>query len=301
MDILPFLSDRDLKEIRKMFYENKTYHDYMYGGQPTGGYGAVYPMFRKDKHVITQQDYDYVIANSNIRIRPVCCVIGGDGAVNRDATAFVPSIILSNGQSVIGPIFYHNPQEDGSFGYHQLVKDYVNRWFDDVCKMFHLGTRQEIMMAQERQMRITVLPIYMVIDSAAPDLIKECQLFMGDRAEVRAIKKSTIPQMVATVQSAICNDSCIIIDYGGYYDYVRNQWIQRKPNILAEQISMLIWNEKQDGYDPIIPNDVCDAFTYETIFWNGNVENLAYFDILKANNITNELICDILKKRNGEE
>lgn len=186
-DVSSFLSDRDLKEIRKMYFENRQFYEYLYEGIPTGGFGSVYPMFRKDRHIITKQEYDYIIANTDIR--PVCCVIGADGAVNRDSSSFVPLIVLNNGQVVIGSIFHHDPKIDGSFGYHQLVRDFVNRWLDDICREFHLGTREEIIMAQQRGMYISVLPIYVRVDSAAPDLIKECQFFMGDRCDVGAIKK----------------------------------------------------------------------------------------------------------------
>lgn len=293
-DILPFLSDRDIKEIRKMYYENRQFHDYMYEGKPTGGFGAVYPMFRKDKHVITKQEYDYLIANSDIK--PVLCVIGGDGAVNNDCTSFVPKIILSNGQTVQGSLFHHDPKIDGSFGYHQLVRDFASKWLDNICAEFHLGTRQEIMIAQERGVNITVLPIFVRIDSAAPDLVKECQFFWGDRCDVAAIKKGTITEMVATVQSAICSDNEYIIDYGGHYNYVKNEFQPRKVNYLAEQLSMLIWNEKQDGYDPIVPNDDCDAYTYSCRFWYQNIENIAWFDILKANCVSQKRVYDIIKR-----
>lgn len=293
-DILPFLNDRDIKEIRKMYHENRQFHDYMYGGIPTGGFGAVYPMFRKDKHIITKQEYDYVIANSEIR--PVACIIGGDGAVNRDSTSFVPLIVMSNGQIVVGSIFHHDPKKDGQFGYHQLVRDFVNRWLDNICAEFHLGTRQEIMMAQERGMNITVLPIYVRVDNAAADLIQECKFFMGDRCDVGAIKKGTIPEMVGTVQSALCGDNIVIIDYKGHYNYVKNQFEPRDINYLAEELSMLIWNEKQDNYDPIVPNDDSDAFTYACRFWYENIENISWFDILKANCISTKMIYDIIKR-----
>lgn len=294
-DILPFLSDRDLKEIRKMYYENKQFYDYMYEGIPTGGFGAVYPMFRKDKHIITKQEYDYVIANSEIR--PVALVIGGDGAVNRDSTSFIPLLIMNNGQCVVGPIFHHDPKTDGQFGYHQLVRDFVNRWLEDVCREFNLGTRQEIIIARERGINISVKPIMVRIDSAAPDLVKEAQFFMSDRCEsVGPIRKGTICEMVSTVQSALCADSIVIIDYGGHYNYVRNKFEPRKVNYLAEQLSMLIWNEKQDGYDPIVPNDDADAFTYACRFWYQNIENISWFDILKANCISNKMIYDIIKR-----
>lgn len=295
MDILPFLNDRDVKEIRKYYYENKEYHDYMYGGIPTGGYGSVYPMFRKERHVITAQQFDKIIERGQLKV--VGCVIGGDGAVTHDATAFVPQILLSNGQTVVGPIFYHNPQMDGVIGYHQLVQNHLTRWFDEICRRFHLGTIRE----KREHPNARLLPIWMRIDSAAPDLVQECRFFLGDRADIAAINKATVFEMVSVVQNSIINENVMIIDYGGYFDYQLNKWIQKDINLLAEQISMLIWNEKQTNYDPIVPNDVCDAFTYGDYFWYSNIENIQFFNILKVNGLSNKTIYDIINKNEGDK
>lgn len=292
MDIVPFINDYDLKEILKTKINDPNYYEWFYMGETTGGFGSVYPMFRKEKHVITAQQYE--IARERAGLKPVACIIGGDGAVNRDATAFVAWIILSNGQAVAGPIFYHNPKDDGVLGYHQLVQDHLTRWFDEICARFRLGTRQEVMMHPNMQ----VVPIWMRIDNAAPDLIQECKFFLGNRASIGPIKKLHVPQMVATVQSAICNENLIVVDYGGYYSYVKNQFIKKDMNVLAEQWSNLIWNEKQDNYDPIVPNDVSDAATYAVLFWYGNQENIQYFNILKMKNLQVKKIRDIL---NGKE
>lgn len=88
----------------------------------------------------------------------------------------------------------------------------------------------------------------------------------------------------------------MIIDYKGHYNYVKGKFEPRDVNYLAEQLSMLIWNEKQDGYDPIVPNDDCDAFTYGCRFWFQNIENIGWFDILKVNCISNKMIYNILKR-----
>lgn len=290
-DIVPFINDFDLKEILKTKISDPEYYKWFYMGEANGGFGSVYPMFRKTKHVITVQQFDRLIESNSIRV--VGCVIGGDGAVNRDATSFVPIILLNNGQSVIGPIFFHNPKDDGVIGYHQLVQDHLTRWLEEICRRFRLGSPME--MRQHPGMRI--LPIWMRIDSAAPDLIQECRFFMGDRCNVGPIQKHHVIEMVGVAQSAISNNNMIIIDYGGYYDYMKNKWVQKDMNLLAEQISMLIWNEKQDNYDPIVPNDVCDAWTYGNYFWYSNQENIQYFNILKMNNGKVNLISDILKSK----
>ena len=288
LDILPFVNDYDLKEIIKAKLTDESYYRWFYLGEPTGGYGSVYPMFRKDKHIITPQQFDLFMAKSGVRI--LGCVIGGDGAVTHDCTAFVPQLLLSNGQTVIGPIFCHNPKIDAVIGFHQLVQNHLTKWFDELCRRFHLGTLEEKRMYPNTQL----LPIWMRVDSASPDLIQECRFFLGNRVQIGPIKKATVMEMVSVVQSSIANENVIIIEYGGYFDYYQNKWIPTKMNILAEQISMLIWNEQQTNYDPIVPNDICDAFTYGDYFWYSNQENIQYFNVVKLNKMTNVLISDIL-------
>lgn len=287
-DIIPFINDYDLKEILKTKLLDENYYRWFYMGEPTGGYGSVYPMFRKEKHVITAQQFAYACEKGNLQV--LGCVIGGDGAVTHDATAFVPQLLLSNGQTAIGPIFCHDPKKDGVIGFHQLVQNNLLRWFNEICQRFHLGTIQEKRMHPNAQLK----PIWMRIDSASPDLIQECKFFIGDRVQIGPIKKASVLEMVAVVQSSIANDNVIIIDYGGYYDYQLNVFVKKDMNILAEQLSMLIWNEQQTNYDPIVPNDISDAFTYGDYFWYSNQENIQYFNIIKMKRMTNLLISDIL-------
>lgn len=290
LDILPFINDYDLKEIIKTKLNNPEYYRWFYLGEMTGGFGMVYPMFRREKYVITASDWEYILANSNIR--PIGCMIGGDGAVNNDCTSFVPIVLLNNGQSVIGPIFNHDPKRDGVVGYHQLVQDKLIYWFEKLCGMFHLGTLTELRMHPYMKQ----LPIWMRIDSAAADLIAECRFFMGDRCDIAPVKKDHVPQMVSTIQSGLLNDNFIIIDYGGTWNYTTNKF-EKGSNILADQLESLIWNEKQDNYDAAIPNDTSDGFTYGGISWYKNPENIQYFNIAKMKNRQTLLVRDILKKR----
>ena len=291
LDILPFINDYDLKEIIKTKLANNEYYRWFYLGEMTGGFGMVYPMFREDKYVISLSEWEYILANTNIR--PIGMMIGGDGAVNNDCTSFVPIVLLNNGQSVIGPIFNHDPKKDGVLGYHQLVQDRLLYWFERVTGMFHLGTLNEFRMNPNRQQ----LPIWIRIDSAAADLIAECRFFLGDRCSVAPVKKDHVPQMVSTIQSGLLNDNFMIIDYGGTFNYTTNKFEPNKTNLLAEQLMSLIWNEKQDNYDPSVPNDTSDAFTYGAISWFKNPENIQYFNIAKLKNRQTLLISDILKKR----
>lgn len=290
LDILPFVNDYDLKEILKVKVNNYEYYKWFYLGEMTGGFGMVYPMFRREKYVITPSEWEYVLANSNIR--PVGLIIGGDGAVNNDCTSFVPGILLNNGQCVIGPIFNHDPKKDGSLGYHQLVQDRLMYWLERVLGMFHLGTVMEYRMRPYG----SHAPVWIRIDSAAADLVAECKFFVSDRASVGPVKKDHVPQMVSTVQSAILNENIIIIDYGGQWNYTTNKF-EKGDNLVCEQLESLIWNEKQDNYDPAVPNDTSDALTYLVTSWFKNPENIQYFNIAKMKNRQTLLISDILKKR----
>ena len=288
MDILDFINDFDLREILKTKLEDPDYYNWFYMGESGAGFTSVYPMFRESKHMITALEFDRLKAKYPLRV--VSCMIGGDGAVNRDATSFVPLMLLNNGQAAIGPIFYHNPREDGVIGYHQLVQDHLTRWVEELCIRYGMVSPKEY----RHNPTYPAIPMFMRVDSAAPDLISECKSFFGDRIAVGPVKKGGVMEMVGIVQSAISNDNIVILDYGGYFSYVKNLWIKTDKNLLAEQIEMLMWNDKQNNYDPIVPNDVCDAFTYGTISWYGNQENIQYFNILKSRNVPNMTIRDII-------
>ena len=269
MDILPFLNDRDLKEIRKSYFENKDYHDYVYGGIPTNTVGSVYPMFKPEIHLIKYDERINCKVLSDFRI--VGVIIGADGAVTHDATALVPMFILANGQTVVGKIFFHDPQLNGVKGSFPLVENEITRWFRELRNENQLDNPNDYWNS---------IPIIFVVDSAATELIQALRYYFSNRAEVVAIKKGTIIQMVDTMQSAIGKNMVCVYDYGGYFNYTKNKWVQIE-NILAYQLQMLIWNEKQTGYDPIVPNDVCDALTYAVYYWFKQAENIVWIDEIK--------------------
>lgn len=263
-DIVPFLNDYDIKEILKCKFLEPDYYNWLYGGIPTGGLGQVYPMFRKDIHLIPYAERSNSKLLQDFRI--VGVIVGCDGAVNKDSTVFVPRFIMSNGQSVAGKIFYHNPKKGGVKGSFPLVENEGKRWFADLIHENNLDNHYNYMAS---------IPIIFVVDSAATELIQALRYYFGNRATVFAIKKGTIIQMVDTVQSAIGKNVVAVYDYGGYYDYTNNKWIQCD-NILAYQYRSLIWNEKQTGYDPIIENDATDADTYGIYFYYKQVENIVW-------------------------
>ena len=265
-DILPFLNDRDVKEILKTKFIDNDYYNYMYMGIPTGGLGRVYPMFREDLHVVKYESRQTSKIIQDFRV--VACIVGCDGAVTHDKTVFVPRLIMSNGQAVAAQIFMHDPKINGVKGSFPLVENEGTRWFADL--------RRENELDNPYDYRYSI-PIIFVVDSAATELIQALNYYFGNRALVRAIKKGTILQMVDVVQSAIGKNVVSIYDYGGYYNYTQNRFIQC-PNPLVEEYVSLLWNEKQTGYDNSIPNDCTDADTYGINFYYKNTENLVWLD-----------------------
>jgi hypothetical protein len=86
--------------------------------------------------------------------------------------------------------------------------------------------------------------------------------------------------MVAVVQSTISQNVIYVVDYEGTKDYILNKFVKRD-NPLAEQLENLIWNEKQNGYDSIVPNDATDAFTYAVNTYFKNPDNLHWIENIK--------------------
>lgn len=267
-DISEFLSDRDIKEILKCKYENPDYYNYIFGGIPTGKLGAVFPMFRKDLHMVGYENRSTAKTLQDFRI--VGCIIGVDAAVNHDSTAFSPLFIMSNGQCAVGKLFYHNPLENGVKGTFPLVENEVSRWFKELRQDNQLDNPYDYMQS---------VPIAFIVDSAATDMVQALQYYFSNRAMVYAVKKGTIPQMVGTVQSAIGKNLVTIYDYGGYFNYTLNKFV-RCENVLAYQLQTLKWNEQGTGYDNTIPNDVSDSFTYAIWYYYKNTENLVWLDAI---------------------
>ena len=264
LDIVEFLNDYDIKEILKCKILEPEYYSWLYEGIPIGGLGAVYPMFRSQTHLVNYNERSNSKLLQDYRIVGVIC--GVDGAVNKDCTAIVPRLIYANGQSMAGKIYYHNPKSDGVKGSFPLVEQEIKRWFEDLRKDNNLDNPYDIG---------ANIPIIFVVDSAAAEMIQALRFNFSNRAEVYAIKKGTIIQMVDVVQSAIGKNVVGVYDYGGYYNYNSNRWISCE-NELAHQYEALVWNERQTGYDPHIPNDVTDADTYAIYFYYKQVENITW-------------------------
>jgi len=86
-----------------------------------------------------------------------------------------------------------------------------------------------------------------------------------------------------------------VIDFGGYYDYAQKKWLQGAQNPVDYQLQNLIWNQTGTGYDPLLPNDDCDALTYAVNAWYSNIENMQWMNI-HAQNVK---IYDTIRVKRG--
>jgi len=266
--VTDFLNDVDLKEILKMKILDEQRYKWLYLGETGGGFGSVYPQFKREKHFIK---FDEAKKKFNGQ-RIVGVIIGVDGAVTHDATVLTPMVIFQNGQGAIVDIFYHDPLTDGQKSSNELMP-FIQRWFEELRKKYALDQNN--------------VPILFKVDSASPDLKRQLAYFLSNRASIESFNKPTILEMVGVVQSTLSQNVVYIVDYDGYYNYVLNRWI-RKDNPVAVQIENLIWDERQKGYDPIVPNDGSDAFTYavntyfknpDNLYWLANIKRLDFYDL----------------------
>ena len=110
------------------------------------------------------------------------------------------------------------------------------------------------------------------------ELAKQLQYTLDpNRYDVIRYSNKNVIEMAGNLKSVFARNMLYIIDYGGHFNYALNRWEQRY-NVLAEQVESLIWNEKETGFDPIIPNDACDALTYGANAIFKNMFNLYYID-----------------------
>lgn len=269
LDILPFLNDVDLKEILKMKIFEPEKYDWLYMGIAGGGIGSVYPQYKREKHFISERQAGMKFHGQRI----IGVIIGCDGAVNRDATCFAPQAIFSNGQSAFLEPFYHDPKKSGVKSSSEIC-EYASMWFWSTIVDHHgLG--------RTKNDRFLV-PICFKVDSAAADLKRELLRWFGNRAFVESFSKSSVVEMVGVVQSAIARNMVYVIDYGGYYDYILSKFVTCD-NPITVAFENLVWNEKGDNYDPIVPNDASDAATYAICTYYKNPDNLNWLAAIIQN------------------
>lgn len=263
-DVAKFIGENDLKEIIKMKILDNERYQWMYEGKTGGGYGSVYYEFKRDKHLLNRPIATIKFGKEQV----VGVIIGVDTAVTHDCTAYVPCLIMNNGQMVVPgkDIFIHDPLKYGDYGSVELMP-HISKWFKGICDFYRVQDNK--------------IPVMFVVDSAGTELIKILRYNLPNWVQVYSFTKPSIIQMVDNVKGVLARNMIYLID-DGYHINVKGSF--KTDNILADELENLRWKDKEDGstpttYDPSIPNDVCDAFTYAVNTWYSNPNNLYWLAI----------------------
>ena len=290
LDVLPFLNDIDLTEIRKMRAEDPDGYDWLYEGKVGGGWGSAYPMLSRDRHLIPLRD----AGSATKGARVLGIVIGADGAVDRDATAFVPWLVLEDGSLVTrsDDWFHFDPKKCGVVSSFPLCDEGGPAWrwwfgWKGRDGVWVPGLASRYPSISNPAMSV---PIWFFVDSAAPELKQSLQINLCRRglAECHDVKKGTIISMVEVCRNAFGRRPIPLarfIDCGGTWDYLpppsasnpTRQPVFRKGFLPAyDEFAALRMDETGLKYDDTLPNDDSDAGTYGLWSWFRNPSNIVF-------------------------
>ena len=248
-----FLAPEFVKNLENE-YRNTIYFDKWILGKWVKAEGLVFPLFNRERHYLTPADFSEKYG----RHRIVRVIFGGDGANTNDATALIPLAIMDTGQAVALEMFYHNPKVNGQLSNEQLVP-YIQKYLEDLENYYHfssMGTQ-----------------FYMTIDCAAADLVLTLFNRLPRWYNVSKFTKKDIMQTTDIVNNAFARGSICIMNYGGYYNYIKQQFIKGE-NQLVVDLELMVWDKNNEKYDPSVPNDCADAFRYAVATYYNNPENL---------------------------
>ena len=255
-DIAGILSDVDLRAIEVERVVNPSNYKYLYLGETNGLFGGVYHTFKREYHLLTEQECDKLI--KDIGIHQV--LVGVDGATTRDSTAMVPVIILNNGQGIAVETFHHDPKKNGALSNEQLYPYLL----------------EHIKMIEEKyDLRYRGKPVTFIVDSASADLVLKLQYSLPKRFKVFSYSQKRVIQLAQVMQNAFSKNVLYVKDTNGIFNYITRRF--EKGNLpLVTALESVIWDEAGKGFDPMVPNDDSDALTYAVGFYFINPNNL-YF------------------------
>lgn len=248
-----FLSPEFVRQLEAE-YRGTIYFDKWILGKWVKAEGLVFPLFKRETHYVTEQQLKEMFGRRYIQQ----CIIGGDGANTNDATALVPIMIMDNGVAIVVEPFYHDPKVNGQLSNEQLVP-FVLKWLENLEQKYALNWNN--------------IPIYTAIDCASADLVLTLSYHLPSRFNVTKFTLKDINQTTDTVNNAFAKNMVYIVDFGGYYNYVRNQWIEGTSQLVVD-LETMNWDKMNKKYDPKVPNDTADAFRYGLCTWFYNPENL---------------------------
>jgi PBSX family phage terminase large subunit len=253
-DIAKKLTPFDIQEIREEMKYNPSNYRFLYLGETEGLFGGVYFSFNRDFHLLKEKVMKKLIKEIGIH----SILIGVDGATTIDKTAFIPTVILKNGQGLVLNYFYQDPEKNGALSNDKLFP-YVRRWLDDLFIRWNIPFNRRV---------------DLIFDSANPDLRMVCADRLPSNFVCSKYSQKNVIQMAQIMQNAFSRNVLYILQED-VYNWMSNRR-EYNVNPLVQQLESVIWDEKGKGFDPSIPNDATDALTYSTAFYFRN-PNALYF------------------------
>lgn len=248
-----FLSPEFIRNLENE-YRGTTYFDKWILGRWVKTSGLVYPLFKREKHFLKPNEFARVYGLHRMRY----VIWGCDGATTNDSTAIVPIAIMDNGQAVRLEMFYHNPKVNGQLSNEQLMP-YVQTYVNELIRKY--------------KMYENGVEFLMPVDCAAADLVISLSYSLSADFNVYKFTKKDVMRTTDVVNNALGRNALVILDFGGYYNYIRRQFIQCDDPLVTELESMQ-WAENGKEYDPKYPNDCADAFRYAVNTYYSNPLNL---------------------------
>ena len=257
-DIMGEINDTLLKRIEYESEINPSEYRHRYLGETEGLFGAVYSSFDRKRHLISK-DFLKQLAK---KVGVYSITVGADPASTKDATAFVPALLLNNGQMIIADYFYHDPKKNGVITNDKLAPMLVN-WLNWVLESWELDERFKYS-----------LPIHFIFDSNAvsQDLRRTLDHLAPRNYRIEAIKQKKVIEMSEVVRSSFNKNLILVSDSGGYYNPYTKYFISGD-HPLVTQLEQVVWNDNGDGFDKHVPNDLTDALTYATVHYFRNKGN----------------------------
>lgn len=250
----PFLP-KDFVQSLEAEYRGTIYFDRWILGNWVKTEGLVFPLFKRERHYLRPNEFSEIYGMHQIRY----VIFGVDGANTNDSTAVVPVAIMDNGQAVVLQMFYHNPKVNGQLSNEQLMPK-ILQYFQDLETEYHFlrnGTE-----------------FFTVVDCAAADLCLTLGYHLPDYYNVRKFTKKDILQTTDIVNNAFARNAICILNFGGYYNYIRNSFTNAD-NQLVVDLELMTWDEKNNQkYEASVPNDCADAFRYAVCTYYNNPDNL---------------------------
>ena len=250
----PFLDPSFVSSLESE-YRGTIYFDKWILGKWVKSEGLVFPLFRRERHYLTPDEFARVYGRH--RIERV--IWGCDGATTNDATAIIPVAIMENGQAVVLQPFYHSPKMNGQLSNEQLIP-YIQRYIKDMEREYKFMERG--------------VEFYMPVDCAASDLVITLAYHLPRYFNVQKYTKKDIQLTTDIVNNALSRNAIVVLDFGGYHNYILDRFIEGDMQLVIDLESMT-WDENNPlNYDASVPNDCADAFRYAVCAYYINPDNL---------------------------